>query len=80
MLRNEEDALGAVLKINSGAGGTESLDWTAALTELNVISLDPDVINDTLGVLLKYQDDIQKIQGSEAAEIIEKINREIEAG
>ena len=58
-------------------GIAESLDWTSALTELNVISLDPDVINDTLGVLLKYQDDITKIQGSEAAEIINQINQEI---
>jgi MoxR-like ATPase len=59
-------------------GIAESLDWTNALTELNVISLDPDVINDTLGVLLKYQDDITKIQGSEAAEIIQQINTELE--
>ncbi len=58
-------------------GIAESLDWTNALTELNVISLDPDVINDTLGVLLKYQDDITKIQGSEAAEIISQINAEM---
>ncbi len=36
MLRNEEDALGAVLKINSGAGGTESLDWTAMLMRMYV--------------------------------------------
>jgi MoxR-like ATPase len=60
-------------------GIAESLDWTSALTELNVISLDPDVINDTLGVLLKYQDDITKIQGSEAAEIINQINQEIDS-
>lgn len=59
-------------------GIAESLDWTSALTELNVMSLDPDVINDTLGVLLKYQDDIAKIQGSEAAEIIQQINKEID--
>ncbi|OUR77288.1 ATPase [Alphaproteobacteria bacterium 46_93_T64] len=59
-------------------GIAESLDWTNALTELNVISLDPDVINDTLGVLLKYQDDIAKIQGSEAADIIAQINSELE--
>ncbi|MCG8491029.1 MAG: MoxR family ATPase [Sneathiellales bacterium] len=59
-------------------GIAESLDWTNALTELNVISLDPDVINDTLGVLLKYQDDIGRIQGSEAASIIEQINTELE--
>lgn len=59
-------------------GIAESLDWTNALTELNVISLDPDVINDTLGVLLKYQDDITKVQGSEAAEIISQINKEMD--
>ncbi|MBL4741020.1 MAG: MoxR family ATPase [Sneathiella sp.] len=59
-------------------GIAESLDWTNALTELNVISLDPDVINDTLGVLLKYQDDIVKIQGTEAAEIINQIKLELD--
>ncbi|WP_339634918.1 MoxR family ATPase [uncultured Sneathiella sp.] len=58
-------------------GVAETLDWSSALTELDIISLDPDVINDTLGVLLKYQDDIVKIQGSEAAEIIQKINKEL---
>ncbi len=59
-------------------GIAESLDWTNALTELNAISLDPAVINDTLGVLLKYQDDISKIQGSEAADILTQINSELE--
>ncbi len=59
-------------------GVAETLDWANALTELDIISLDPDIINDTLGVLLKYQDDIAKIQGSEAAEIIRKINSEME--
>ncbi|MAZ03493.1 MAG: ATPase [Sneathiella sp.] len=58
-------------------GVAETLDWSSALKELDIISLDPDVINDTLGVLLKYQDDISKIQGSEAAEIIQKINTEL---
>ncbi|MDF2368397.1 MoxR family ATPase [Sneathiella sp.] len=60
-------------------GVAETLDWTNALKELDIISLDPDVINDTLGVLLKYQDDIVKIQGSEAADIIRKINTEMDA-
>ncbi|MCC3306248.1 AAA family ATPase [Sneathiella sp. HT1-7] len=60
-------------------GVAETLDWTNALKELDIISLDPDVINDTLGVLLKYQDDIVKIQGSEAADIIQKINSEMDA-
>ena len=59
-------------------GVAETLDWANALTELDIISLDPDIINDTLGVLLKYQDDIAKVQGSEAAMIIQRINSEME--
>ena len=54
-------------------GVAESLDWANALTQLNVVALTPDVINDTLGSLLKYQDDIAKIQGSEAARILAEI-------
>ncbi|MEN9709374.1 MAG: hypothetical protein RIQ68_1782 [Pseudomonadota bacterium] len=46
-------------------GIAETLDWASALTELDAVSLDPATIADTLGVLLKYQDDIQKLQGSE---------------
>ena len=46
-------------------GIAETLDWASALTELDAVSLDPAIIADTLGVLLKYQDDIQKLQGSE---------------
>ncbi len=58
-------------------GVAETIDWTTALTELNVLELDPDTINNTLGVLLKYQDDIQKIQGSPAAELLNRVNREL---
>ena len=47
-------------------GIAETIDWTEALLQLDV-SLDPQAINDTLGVLLKYQDDIARIRGSEAA-------------
>ena len=46
-------------------GIAETLDWASALTELDAVSLDPATIADTLGVLLKYQDDIQKLQSSE---------------
>jgi len=60
-------------------GVAETIDWTTALTELNVLELDPDTINNTLGVLLKYQDDIQKIQGSAAAELLTRVNRELAA-
>jgi MoxR-like ATPase len=55
-------------------GVAETIDWTRALTALDKLSLDPDTINDTLGTLLKYQDDIAKIQGSEAAAILAEIN------
>ncbi|MDB5596023.1 MAG: ATPase [Hyphomicrobiales bacterium] len=45
-------------------GVAETLDWASALTELDAVSLDPAMVSDTLGVLLKYQDDIQRLQGS----------------
>ena len=51
-------------------GVAETIDWSNALTELDQISLDPDVIDSTLGVLLKYQDDIARVQGSEAARLL----------
>jgi MoxR-like ATPase len=60
-------------------GVAETIDWTTALTELNVLELDPETLNNTLGVLLKYQDDIQKIQGSPAAELLNRVNRELAA-
>ncbi len=48
-------------------GVAETLDWAAALTELDAVALDPAQVSDTLGVLLKYQDDIAKIEGDESA-------------
>ena len=51
-------------------GVAETIDWSNALTELDQISLDPDVIDSTLGVLLKYQDDLARVQGSEAARLL----------
>src|SRR5215212_7056386 len=47
-------------------GVAETIDWATALTELDARSLTPQVVGDTLGALLKYQDDIQKMQGSKA--------------
>jgi MoxR-like ATPase len=61
-------------------GVAESIDWATALSELNVLDLDPRTINDTLGVLLKYQDDIQRLQGSEAAQILERVKSEMLVG
>jgi len=54
-------------------GIAETIDWAKALVELDRRSLDAAVVNDTLGVLLKYQDDIAAIRGSEAARILEEI-------
>ncbi len=58
-------------------GVAETIDWAQALTQLNQLSLDPQTINDTLGALLKYQDDIAKIRGSEAARILDEVNTEL---
>ena len=54
-------------------GVAETIDWANALTQLNVVTLTADVVNDTLGALLKYQDDITKVQGSEAARLLAEI-------
>lgn len=58
-------------------GVAETIDWAHALTQLDRLTLDPDTINDTLGTLLKYQDDIAKIQGSEAARILDEVKAEM---
>jgi MoxR-like ATPase len=52
-------------------GVAEILDWASALVELDAVALDPALVSDTLGVLLKYQDDIQKMQGSKAKEMLD---------
>jgi MoxR-like ATPase len=54
-------------------GVAETLDWASALVELDAVALDPAVVSDTLGVLLKYQDDIQKMQGAPAKKILDEI-------
>ena len=59
------------LDLFKSPGVAETLDWASALTELDAVSLDPAQVSDTLGVLLKYQDDIAKIQGAKASELIE---------
>jgi len=57
-------------------GIAETIDWTDALMQLDVLELTPHAINDTLGVLLKYQDDIARLHGSEAARILEQVKAE----
>ena len=54
-------------------GIAETIDWAEALVELNCVALDPQTIDSTIGVLLKYQDDIAKIQGSEASKILNDV-------
>ncbi len=58
-------------------GVAETIDWAHALAQLDVVALDPETINATLGTLLKYQDDIAKIRDSEAIGILEQIRSEV---
>ncbi|WP_417673481.1 AAA family ATPase [Pseudodonghicola sp.] len=54
-------------------GVAETVDWAKCLLALDVIALSPQVIADTLGAILKYQDDIQRLQGSEAKRILDEV-------
>ena len=60
-------------------GVAETIDWTNALVQLDKIDLDPQTVNDTLGTLLKYQDDIEKIKGSEAANLLNQVKADLAA-
>jgi MoxR-like ATPase len=58
-------------------GIAETVEWSRALLELDAIELDPALVDDTLGVLLKYQDDIAKVEGSEAARLLAELRETI---
>ena len=60
-------------------GVAETLDWASALVELDAVALDPALVSDTLGVLLKYQDDIQKMQGSRAKDMLDRVQGALRA-
>ena len=60
-------------------GVAETLDWTRALAQLGIVRLEPSVVSDTLGAILKYQDDVAKVSGAPAARIVEEIQSEIRA-
>src|SRR3954470_8793069 len=60
-------------------GVAETLDWASALRELDAVALDPATVSDTLGVLLKYQDDIARIDGTKAKELLESMRSELRA-
>ncbi len=59
-------------------GVAETIDWAKCLLALDVITLSPEVIADTLGAILKYQDDIQKLHGSEAKRILDEAKATLE--
>ena len=59
-------------------GVAETIDWAKCLLALDMINLSPEVISDTLGAILKYQDDIQKLQGSEAKRILDEARATLE--
>ncbi len=60
-------------------GVAETIDWAQALVALDRVSLEPQVIDDTLGALLKYQDDIARVRGSEAARLLAEIRAGVAA-
>jgi MoxR-like ATPase len=60
-------------------GVAETLDWASALSELDAVALDPATVSDTLGVLLKYQDDIARLEGSKAKELLDEVRAQLRA-
>ena len=60
-------------------GVAETLDWAGALAELDVATLDPTMVSDTLGVILKYQDDIARIEGTKAKELLDEMRTQLRA-
>jgi hypothetical protein len=60
-------------------GVAETLDWAGALTELDVVALDPSTVSDTLGVLLKYQDDIARLDASKVKTLLDEAKSELRA-
>jgi MoxR-like ATPase len=61
------------LDLFKSPGIAETIDWTNALVALDRISLDPETVDDTLGVLLKYQEDIARMQGGEAQRLLQEV-------
>ncbi|KAJ55604.1 ATPase [Actibacterium mucosum KCTC 23349] len=60
-------------------GVAETIDWAKCLLALDVIDLSPEVIADTIGAILKYQDDIAKLQGSDAKRLLDEVKAELAA-
>ncbi len=61
------------LDLFKNPGVAETIDWATALTELDRVALDPETVSDTLGALLKYQDDIARIDGAEGRKLLDDV-------
>jgi hypothetical protein len=57
-------------------GVAETIEWTRALMELGAVVLDPVVVQNTLGLLLKYQDDIARVQGDEVMRLLQRVEQQ----
>jgi MoxR-like ATPase len=82
--RLSREVVGFVQRLRSqelfkNPGVAETLDWATALTELDQLALDPQTVSDTLGVLLKYQDDIARMEGSRSKAILDEVKAELSA-
>src|SRR5205809_563081 len=60
-------------------GVAETIDWSKALVALDKMTLDPQTVNDTLGTVLKYQDDITRVRGSDAERLLAEVRAELAA-
>lgn len=79
-----EELVGYVQKLRrldlfKNPGIAETIDWATALTELDSVALDPEVVSDTIGTLLKYQDDIARIEEGEGRKLLEEVKSELAA-
>ena len=79
-----EQIVGFVQKLRNqdlfkSPGVAETLDWATALSELDAVALDPATVSDTLGVLLKYQDDIARLEGGKVKELLDQVQAELRA-
>ncbi|TGQ53887.1 MoxR family ATPase [Mesorhizobium sp. M1C.F.Ca.ET.193.01.1.1] len=67
------------IELFKAPGVAETIDWAGALTELDKVALDPETVSDTIGVLLKYQDDIARIEQGEGRRILNEVKAELSA-
>jgi MoxR-like ATPase len=67
------------MELFKAPGVAETLDFATALSELDVVALDPSTVSDTLGVLLKYQDDIARLDGTKVKELLDDVRSQMKA-